>query len=73
MVAIVPGKLRIGDSFRLRNTTNARKYIVKGLVLKMCKENGFKYILPENINQILVPVEPDKIMILPPDKEVYLT
>ncbi|NCX56265.1 MAG: hypothetical protein EBW87_03600 [Burkholderiaceae bacterium] len=70
---LLPKFLKKDMIFRLRKTANCRKYVCTGLVLKICRENGFKYIAEENRDKILVPCDhPAGEMILPPDKPVYL-
>lgn len=71
-----PIELKIGDKFSIRKSTNARKYIVRGIVLKICKENGFKYIAEENADKMLIPVNHGSIenaeLILEKDTELYM-
>lgn len=62
--------------FQCRQTRNSRKYVVTGLVLKICRENGFKpgsRPLWEH-GYILVPVNNHsaKELVLKPDVEVYV-
>lgn len=73
---ILPGSLKIGQKFRCRQTKNSRKYVVTGLVLKICRENGFKagsYPSWEE-GQVKVPVNNHHAgeLILKPDVEIYL-
>jgi hypothetical protein len=71
--ALLPRELSKGMIFRLRKTTNARKFTVTGLVLKITRENGFKYIAPEEAGKIKVPCDaPAGELLLDPDKEIYL-
>jgi hypothetical protein len=70
---MLPKELKTGDVFRLRKTTNSRLYTVTGLILKLCRENGFKYIPPGEEGKIKVPCDcPAGELLLDPDKEIYL-
>jgi hypothetical protein len=72
---MLPKDLKKGMCFSIRKTKNAKKFIVDGLVLKITKENGFKYIPAENAGKILVPVTDHNScneLILPPDNEIYI-
>lgn len=72
----LPGRLQVGQKFRLRPTTNSRIYVVKGLVLKISVENGFKWGTrpSEDYGKILVPVDNHTAgeLLLAKDCEVYL-
>jgi len=74
MTEILPRYLKIGDQFRVRPTRNSKKYRVNGIVLKICRENGFKNFHSEDHGKIRIPVENynDGEMIYPPDKPVYV-
>lgn len=70
-----PRDLRIGDTFRIRPTTNGKKFTVTGIVLKICRENGFKNFHTEDHGKVHVPVDDYNgvnIMILNPDREIYV-
>ena len=72
-----PIELKAGNVFRIRKARNARKFTVKGIVLKISKENNFdtKNMHPELVGKILVPIEsPYNFgqLILDPDDEIYL-
>lgn len=71
-----PIELKIGDKFSIRKSTNARKYIVTGIVLKICKENGFKYIPEDTAGKMRIPVSHGSIenaeLILEKDTELYM-
>lgn len=75
MKQVKPRELRIGDTFRVRNTTNSKKYRVNGIVLKICRENGFKNFHTEDHGKVRVPVEEynsSNEMILDPEKDIYV-
>lgn len=70
-----PRDLRIGDTFRLRAATNSKKYRVTGIVLKVCKENGFKNFHSEDHGKIRVPVDRHNSigeLLLKPDQPIYV-
>ena len=70
---LLPKFLKKDMVFSIRKTTNARKYTVTGLVLKITKENGFKYIPEELAGKIKVPCDcPAGELDLNPDQVVYL-
>lgn len=69
-----PRELKQGDIFSLRPTRNSRKYKVKGIVLKICRENGFKNFHSEDHGKVLVPVENHSAgqLVLNPESEIYV-
>lgn len=71
---IRPAYLRIGDKFSVRPSTNAKKFRVNGIVLKICRENGFKNFHSEDHGKIRVPVEnhPAGELIFPADKLIFI-
>jgi len=72
---VYPRDLKIGDRFSIRKTTNSKKYRVTGIVLKICKENGFKNFHSEDHGKVLIPVDNHNScgqLVLMPDHEIYL-
>jgi len=70
-----PRDLRIGDTFRLRAATNSKKYRVTGIVLKICKENGFKNFHSEDHGKVHIPVDRHNSineLVLKPDHKIYV-
>lgn len=70
-----PRDLKIGDKFRLRPATNSRIFKVRAVVLKICRENGFKNFHSEDHGKIFVPVEDynsSNELILNPEKEIFI-
>lgn len=70
-----PRELKVGDTFRIRPTKNAKKFKVTGIVLKICRENGFHNFHSEDHGKVHVPVDNYNgvdVMILNPDKEIYV-
>jgi hypothetical protein len=71
---VYPRNLKIGDVFSIRKTTNAKKFRVTGIVLKVCKENGFKNFHSEDHGKVLIPVDNHNSigqLLLPADHEIY--
>lgn len=70
----LPKFLKIGDWFSIRPTTNAKKFKVNGIVLRICRENGFKNFHSEDHGKVRVPVEnhPAGELIFKPDELVHV-
>lgn len=75
MNIVFPPNLKMGDKFKIRKAVNSTRYIVAGIVLKICKENGLAHYPTEDHGKVLVPVtvgsRSDKL-VLEPTKELYV-
>jgi hypothetical protein len=70
-----PRDLKLGDTFRIRPATNAKKFKVTGIVLKICRENGFKNFHSEDHGKVHIPVDDYNgvgVMILKPEQPIYV-